>query len=49
MTHLAGHSTLEEDGRVVIDELKLLEDIDSGIVVGQEFQILIGEREFQRG
>jgi hypothetical protein len=49
MTHLAGDSTFEKDGRVVIDKLKLLEDVDSGIVIGQKFQILIGKREFQRG
>ena len=47
MADLTRHAALEEHRRVVVDELELLEDLDTLLVVGKELEVLVRYREFE--
>lgn len=47
MTYLAGDTALEEHRRVVVNELELLQDLDALLVVRDELQVLVRDRELQ--
>lgn len=47
MTHLASDSTFEQHRGVVVDELELLEDIHSRVIIRQQLQVLIGKSQLK--
>jgi hypothetical protein len=46
LEYLAGHTTFQQDGGILIDELQLLEHPNPLLVIRNEFQILVRDRHF---
>ena len=46
-TYLASYSTFEQDGRIVVDELELLENLNSLLVVGDQLEVRIRDSQLQ--
>ena len=47
MTHLAGDTALEQHGRVGVDEVEVLQDLDALLVLWQQLEVLLRDSESQ--
>ena len=43
-THLARDAAFEQDSRVLVDELQLLEHLDPLLIVRKQLEVLLAER-----
>jgi hypothetical protein len=42
ISHLTGDSALQEDRRVLVDEMQPLEHFNPALVIGQQLEVLVG-------